>query len=222
MRAAEQPKGKPDTAVMRNPRIQSFILVAKQFVPPSDAAERRLRESGKVPPGPFQAACLAKGLAFPAAENLQGKLQEIGYDTFIFSERNLVNTPPLRPVVSIDVLGDQIRLTDEFGQRIMRPSSSYYLFGAGRVATPRGEPIFLDVFTTGPWSDFRLVEGDASKVASELLARGGRVPASHAFVSLGKEGKIDGEPFRDLPAYDAFNMWMLQVYASGIYRKAAE
>jgi len=216
VQAPQAPAGRPDTALLRDPKIQSFILVARQFGDPAPGAARIL-DSAKASP-----ACLARGLSFLAAQELQQRLEAAGTPTFLFSERHLVNVPPLRLADGISFEQRRVVFRDVTGEAVARDLSALYLLSAGDVRTPGGVRTFLDVFTTSPWTDFRLAGADTVGFARELRARAGRTPAANNVAVLAEGGRLPGEPFRDLAEYDAFNLWMLQVYASGIYRKAAD
>ncbi len=223
LKTPSESTGRPDTAVIPDLRRQTFALVARQTGPLPAPAETILGVSGKAPEGGPRPACLARGIDFPAAENLQIRLQEAGYPAVIIPERTLINVPPLVPLAALALEGQKILLGDDLGQTYPRDLNTLYMMSAGRVRTPAGgERTFLDLFTTSPWTDFRLTEGDLPALARELMLRAGRVPAAKSFVSLAREGQIPGELFSDLTAYDAFNLWMLQIYASGVYRKPTD
>jgi membrane associated rhomboid family serine protease len=218
LRPGEEPQGRPETAVIRDPLLRTYALVARRFGPLPEAAAEVLPASG-----PARPACLARGLDFQAAEGLQLRLGDAGCPSFIITERSLVNVPPLVPLAALAFEGSRLLLGDDIGGSHAHDLSSLYMISAGRVRTPGGgERTFVDLFTTNPWSDFRFLQGDPVPLARELLARAGRVPAARSFVTLAREGRVTEDAFPDLPAYDDFNLWMLQVYASGIYRKPME
>lgn len=216
LRPGEQPQGRPETAVLRDPLLKTYALVARQFGPVPEAAARILGGAGRP-------ACLARGLGFEAAESLRRRLENAGCPSFLITERSLVNVPPLVPLAALAFQESRIILGDDIGGTHVHDLNSLYLISAGRVRAPDGgERTFIDLFTTSPWSDFRLLQGDPVPSAREILARAGRIPAARNFVTLAREGQVAGEVFPDLQTYDDFNLWMLQVYASGIYRKPGE
>jgi membrane associated rhomboid family serine protease len=192
-----------------------YLLVARQYGPIPAAAAALL--GGKRP-----AACLARGLSYPAAQDLAARLGGAGYPVFLSSERHLVKVPPLRPAQSVSFEERRAVFRDGDGAETASDLAALYFLSAGSVATAGGVRTFIDLFATSPWTDHRVSCGDPAALARELRVRAARVPAAKNLAALAEGGTVPGEPFRDLTEYDAFNHWMLQVHASGIYRTARD
>ncbi len=211
----------PEAARPATAASRTYALAARRFGPLPPAAAKVLADAGHAP-GPCAGACLARGLSLEAAQALADRLAAAGTAAFLFSDRAMLNVPPLEPVTEAVVEGRTLKVTDELGRARLRDLASIYLLSAGRVRTPAGERTFVDLFTTGPWSDLRLSAADPAAAARALLAGVGKVPAADTFLALAREGGAGGEPFPDLAAYDEFNLWLLQVHASGLYRNPAD
>lgn len=193
-----------------------YVLVARHFDPPSPAARKFL------PPGPVHPACVSRPLPFLEAQSLQDRLKQAGYAVFMHAGKHVVELPPIRLATSVRFEDRVMILEDEVTGRHERGLSSLYLASAGRVATPSGERTFLDLFATSPWTDIRIEPADAAAMAREILAQCTRLPMAKTLAALARDGRIEGGPFADLERYDAFNRWMLQVHASGIFRDNKE
>lgn len=190
------------------PATGTFALFLKHFDPPPPAAAALL-------PSGFSPAYAVRGLEFPAAEDLQNRLQEAGLATVIVSEKNRVRLPPLQIVNQI-ALNGALRLTDELGRELTRDPVFVYFLSAGRV---QGR-VLLDLFLTSPWSDFRisnaLTSADLGSLAVQLRRRLGNAFLGPGFLAL-SEGRPDAIPsFESQADFDQHNLWGLQKLAVGM------
>jgi membrane associated rhomboid family serine protease len=198
----------PDAPAPQPSREGRFLLVASRKDAPTGAALSLLNAPGRVEP-----SRVAGPLNFPDAENLQLQLGEAGFATFLLPEAQRVNVPPLEILVRLAVEERHLRLEDAIGRTLRRPLNTIYLLAAGRVRTPAGVRDFLDIFATCPWSNLRLEGEGLEEAARALLRNAGEAPRSEGFDALARDGRTPGEAHPDLAAYDAFNLWRIQLQA---------
>jgi hypothetical protein len=178
----EAQRSLPDTNIRRRPDLQTCMLVAEEYRPPPD--------------GGASPDHVAGGLVFDEAVALQKQLAARGYPTRIAVERYRVNVPLLALIRRVEIAGQTLRFYDELGRIVDRDARLLYHASAGLVGKRR----CLDLFLTGPWTDYRIMDPDepSARVVEERMGR----PAERACGNLGD--------------YDAYAMWELQKKASAV------
>lgn len=216
LHAGSRPAGRPDTA-MRRRGGESNILVARSWVAPGPAHRR---EIDAILPGAgafATAACLARGLALPQADDLGRRLERLGVATVAFPERTLLQRPPLVVAKALAADARGIVVRDAAGLVRSIPASAVYLLGAGSVRRGDRALRVLDLLATGPWVCVRLSEAaaedpDLAAAARRVRGVAEKAPATTAFMALA-EGRACEPAFAAMDELDDYHQWVAQVMA---------
>jgi hypothetical protein len=215
-------------------RAKTFSLATRSFLPDSPAVRAVLAEFRREGPVEhYSPHCLAVGLSLEQADALRSRLDAAGVPTLLLPDPTRVNPPPLVPVGRLEIRDDSVRIVDALGRSGVLPEERVYFVNAAAVC-PGTSPSFvtLDLHVTGPWSDYRITPANyepGTKLASleplsdlvrRLIERLKGVPAGRGVVSLA-EGVAPSDSFTSLEAYDAYNLWLLQLTVSGVLKRPA-
>lgn len=208
-------------------RARTFALLPKSFVPERPEINHLLKEFFVNAPPSYSPHCIAHGLSLPQADDLRTRLEALAVPCALFPDTNLVTIPPLVPVTRTDLTDAEVRFTDASGAAIAVPYSRLYFICAGQIKRPGGTVFTsFDLYATGPWSDYRMMEDLKTPPHLAALARGlldrARGVSTAKGVLMLAEGRDKPEFFSSLGEYDAYATWLLQLYVSGTFRKPTD